>query len=214
MEVKVKNAKKLKELAKKYHSTPAGLVNAFVEALPAARRSFDDVAKKTSFQKALGMALWNSEFAYHLFSSLERQLGKHDYESIEDFEFDMQERSFWFLIDIGPNEKVVDIDQIHVQVGPEGAVLSVKRWVDGIYASDDEWEEIKAALSEYDLEDSYSNEADEFQGKKSPSSIAIDLNFRGLEDLAEMPTLEEANEQLNEVERAIREFLKGRQSGR
>lgn len=88
MNIKVKDGKKLKDLAKKYHLTPAALVNAFIEALPAAHRSFDDVAKKTSFRRALGMALWNSEFAYGIFQTTEQQLGKHDYESIEDFGFD------------------------------------------------------------------------------------------------------------------------------
>lgn len=214
MNVKVKDSEKLKELAKKYHLTPAGLVNAFVEALPAAHRSFGDVAKKTSFRRALGMALWNSEFAYGIFQTIEQQLGKHDYEGIEDFGFDPEERSFWFVIDIGENEKTVDIDQIHVQNGPGGAVLSVKRTVEGIYATEDEWEEIKEALPDYDLEDSYSSEADEVLGERFPDSITIDLNFRELEDFEEMPTLVEANDQLNEVERAIRDFLKEHKLGR
>lgn len=213
MDVKVKDGKKLKELAKKYHMTPAGLVNAFVEALPAAHRTFDEVAKKTSFRRALGMALWNSEFAYGILSTIEQQLGKHNYESIEDFGFNPRERSFWFLIDIGENEKVVDIDQIHVEVNPGSAVLSVKRWVEGIYATDEEWDEIRAALPEYDLDDSYSDEGVELLGKTYPDSITIDLTFREMEEFEEMPALVEANEQLNEVERAIREFLKERKAG-
>lgn len=214
MEVKIKDAKKLKELAKKYHQTPAALVNAFIEALPAAHRSFDEVAKKTSFRRALGMALWNSEIAYGILQTIEQQLGKHDYESIEDFGFDPQERSFWFLIDISENEKVVDIDQIHVEVNPGSAILSVMRWVEGIYATDEEWDEIRAALPEYDLpydlDDSHSDEGGEILGKKYPDSITIDLTFRELEDFSEMPTLVEANEQLNEVERSIRQILKKR----
>lgn len=95
-------------------------------------------------------------------------------------------------------------------------MLSVIRWVEGIYATDEDWDEIRAALPEYeppyDLDDSHSDEGGEILGEKYPDSIMIDLTFRELEDFEEMPTLVEANEQLNEVERIIRELLKERKS--
>ena len=63
MNIKVKDGMKLKELVKKYHLTPSGLVDYFIGALPAAHNEFNNVAKKTSFRRALAMALWNAAIA-------------------------------------------------------------------------------------------------------------------------------------------------------
>jgi len=63
MNIKVKDGKKLKVLAKKYYLTPYGPVDYFIEALPAAHNGFDNVAKKTSFRRGLAMALWNAATA-------------------------------------------------------------------------------------------------------------------------------------------------------
>ncbi|MEP0825882.1 MAG: hypothetical protein HRF40_10380, partial [Nitrososphaera sp.] len=127
MNIKIDDRKGLNEICTKYHTTPDDLFNDFLQALYSTPPGFEDTVKRTSFSSALSRAIWNSLVAESVIMQVEQQLGKHEYDYIEDGEIALDERSFWFRISIGENEKLVDIDTIHVQYDKGEALVAAER---------------------------------------------------------------------------------------
>lgn len=62
MNIKIKNVRKLRDVAKQFRTTPRAIVNDFVEAFHSPPR-FEDAVRKSSFVTALNRVLSNSDVA-------------------------------------------------------------------------------------------------------------------------------------------------------
>lgn len=206
LDVKIKDTKKLKELAKEFHLTPSKFLNDVVESL-SFPPGFKDEARKYAFKTVLHRALWSSYYAKMLEEEVYGILGKYDYH-IEDGGIDLKERTFWFRMYFTTDEKIIDMDAVHIQFDTGRALVAVERTLEelpNLNMLDEAEGKANEELEEYfgDVEEV----TFEFQEPVDENSVTMELTITD-SDYHYLPDLKEINEVLDKIEYIIRKSLK------
>ena len=208
MDIKIKEPKKLKELAKEFHRTPTSFINDIIEGF-AYPPGFKEEVRKNSFRFAFARALWRSYYGQKLEEEIYEVLGKYDYH-IEDGEIDLQKRTCWFSLAFSADEKHVDLDSVHVQLDEGSAALvTVTRTIDQVSldgkklkaAEKVAWEELSGEFSDAP------NVEFEFWDPMSDNEITMELRVDE-EHFSYLPKLKELNEVMDKIEYTVRKILK------
>jgi len=206
LDIKIKDTKKLKELAKEFHLAPAKFLNDVVDDL-SFPPGFKEEARKYSFKTVLHRALWSSYYAKKLEEEVYSILGKYDYH-IEDGEIDLKERTFWFRMYFTTDEKIMDMDAVHIQFDAGRALVSVERTLDELSDLDRLNEAEQKANEELEGHFGDAEEVDfEFQEPFDGNSVTMELTIAD-SDYHYLPDLKEINDVLDKLEYIIRKSLK------
>lgn len=206
MNIKIKNVKKIKELAKEFHRSPAAFLNDVVEGL-SFPPGFKEEVRKYSFETVIHRALRSSFYAKKLEEEVYSILGKYDYH-IEDGEIDLKERTFWFRMYFTTDEKIIDMDAVHIQFDTGRALVSVERILDEL-PTIDKLEEAEESVND-ELEGHFGDvRAVEFEFHEpiDKNSVTMELTIED-GDYRYLPNLKEINDVLDELEYIIRKTMK------
>ncbi len=206
MDIKIKDTKRLKELAKEFHRTPATFINDIIDGF-SYPPGFKEEAQKHSFKTVLHRALWSSYYGKMLEEEVYSILGKYDYH-IEDGEIDLKERTFWFRMYLTTDEKKIDMDAVHIQFDTGRALVAVERTLEEIPNLDRLDEAEQKVREELDGEFGDAEEVDfEFHDPLVENSVTMELTISD-SDYHYLPDLKEINDVLDKLEYITRKNLK------
>jgi len=198
MKIEIKNEKILREISKKMHKKPAKLIEETIEALDHLPPSFENKARKMTYQNALLDTFTDSRSGEIVNEIMYENLGKGDY-YVDEMNMELDKMKFWFSLSFVSTERVLDIDQVDIWMEPGWASLEATRTIKMRYSKKlkDAIEEIKDIPAEgvIDISDVWDNYI----------ILHIELEEEGFDYL---PKLKSINNSFDEAEKILRKAAK------